>query len=177
MKRYSISLLFLLAGPALAQSAAPASANAGVAANRAVWRQLATYLQQSAEQMPEASYSFRPTPDVRSFGQLIGHLAGTQTLFCSAALGLPGTSEDQIEKSKTSKADLVAALRASTEFCERAYTQTDASASEKTALFGSDQSRMFALTMNAAHDGEHYGNIVTYLRIKGMVPPSSRPSP
>jgi uncharacterized damage-inducible protein DinB len=187
MKRFTILLAIAFATPLLAQGAtksaktkaaptAKASANPGVGASRAVWEMMSGYLQQSAEQMPEAEYAFKPTPDVRSFGQLIGHVAGAQYMICAAALGEAGKAEDDIEKSKTSKADLVAALKASSDYCRRAYSQPDATASASTQLFGQTQTRMYALVVNASHDGEHYGNIVTYLRIKGMVPPSSRPS-
>jgi len=114
---------------------------------------------------------------VRTFGQLIGHVAGSQNAFCAAALGEAERSEDEIEKSMTTKAQLVAALRASSEYCRRAYALTDAAAAQTTTLFGQKQSRMWALALNATHDGEHYGNIVTYFRIRGMVPPSSQPRP
>jgi uncharacterized damage-inducible protein DinB len=182
MKRFTILLVLALATPVLAQTATktakatkPAS-NPGVSAARAVWEINTGYLQQSAEQMPEAEYAFRPTPEVRTFGQLIGHVAGAQYMMCAAALGETEKAEDDIEKSKTSKADLVAALKASSDYCRRAYSQSDASAAASTKLFGQTQTKMFALAVNASHDGEHYGNVVTYMRIKGMVPPSSRPS-
>ncbi len=95
-------------------------------------------------------------------------------MLCAAALGEPARGEDDIEKSKTTKADLIAALKASNEYCGRAYALTDAQAAGMTKLFGQDQTRMFALSLNAAHGGEHYGNVVTYMRMKGMVPPSSQ---
>jgi hypothetical protein len=111
---------------------------------------------------------------VRSWGQLIGHGAGAQTLICAAALGEPAREEDEIERTRTSKADLVAALKASTEYCARAYSQTDKAAQGQTRLFGRQRTRLYALILNATHNGEHYGNIVTYLRMNGIVPPSSR---
>jgi len=94
---------------------------------------------------------------------------------CAMALGEPERSEDEIEKSMTTKAQLVAALRASSEYCRRAYAQSDADAAREAMVYGDKLTRMFALAMNATHDAEHYGNVVTYLRIKGMVPPSSQP--
>jgi uncharacterized damage-inducible protein DinB len=191
MKRFTVLLTLALATPVLAQTATNAAnetkpaktaktakvpSNPGVSANRAVWELLSGYVLQSAEQMPDTAYAFRPTPEVRTFGQLIGHVAGAQYMMCAAALGEAEKAEDDIEKTKTSKADLVTALKASSDYCRRAYSQSDASASASTKLFGQTQTRMFALAINASHDGEHYGNIVTYFRIKGMVPPSSRPS-
>ena len=113
---------------------------------------------------------------VRSFAQLIGHLAGGQFLICSAALGETSKSAENEFEKKTSKAELTAAFRASNEYCARAYAQPDAAGSIPTKLFGADATRFAALLRNAVHDGEHYGNIVTYLRLKGMVPPSSQPA-
>ena len=151
-------------------------ANAGVSAMRDVWKMMTDNVTAAAEEMPDSAYAFKPTPDVRSFGQLIGHIAGAQRLMCASALGEKAGSEDDIEKSMTTKAQLLPALRESTAYCARAYAQTDARASRMTKFFGQDQTRFFALSLNAAHNAEHYGNIVTYFRLKGMVPPSSRPS-
>lgn len=151
-------------------------ANAGVTAMRDVWKMMTDNVTAAAEEMPDSAYAFKATPEVRSFGQLIGHIAGAQRLMCASALGEKGGAEDDIEKTKTTKAELVPALKESTAYCARAYAQSDASASRMTKFFGQDKTRFFALSLNAAHNGEHYGNIVTYYRLKGMVPPSSRPT-
>ncbi len=171
MKRILCLSAFVLAGPLAAQSAPPGP----VATANSAWSSAIGYITKSAEQMPEAMYSYKPTPEVRSFGQLIGHVAGAQYVFCSAVLGDKSPGEGDIEKSKTSKADLVAAIKASTEYCKKAYMISDASAQGMTKVFGSDQTKLYALIGNATHDAEHYGNIVTYLRINKMVPPSSQP--
>ena len=84
-------------------------------------------------------------------------------------------SEDDIERTRTTKAAIVEALEASMAYCEKAYEMSDADAQGRISLFGMDMTKLQALTMNATHDGEHYGNVVTYLRINGIVPPSSRP--
>ena len=177
MKKLSLSLAgILFAVPAFAQSgAAPASIGVGTA--RSNWETYSNYVLRSAEQMPEADYSFKPVATVRSFGQLIGHVAGSEMMFCAAALGEAPKGEDDIEKSVTTKAGLVAALKSAAEYCGRAYALTDAQAAATLKLFGQDQTKMFALMLNASHVGEHYGNLVTYMRIKGMVPPSSQPRP
>ncbi|MBW8770297.1 MAG: DinB family protein [Gemmatimonadetes bacterium] len=175
MRRVVFLLTLALPLPALAQSA-PA-ANPAVAAIRSQWEAQAGYLLRSAEQMPEADYGYKPVATVRTFGQLIGHVAGAQNAMCATALGEPERSEDEIEKTATTKAQLVAALRASSESCRRAYAQTDATAAGEVTSNGEKQTRFAVLAMNAAHDAEHYGNVVTYLRIKGMVPPSSQPRP
>lgn len=151
-----------------------APANPAVNTVRMLWEQLTGYITAAAAELPESTYAYRPTPEVRSFGQLVGHVAGAQYLICAAALGEPEREEDAIEKSRTSKADLVAALKASTEYCARAYQQTDRAAQQGTKLFGQDRTRLYALTLNATHNAEHYGNMVTYLRLNRIVPPSSR---
>ena len=156
-----------------AQSAAPAP-DAAVGTMRELWKSVTDYITSAANEVPEAQYGYRPVETVRTFGQLIAHIAGAQNLMCSAALGDPPREEDEIERTKTSKADLVAALRASTEYCAKAYAQSDAQARQGTKLFGGDRTRLYALGLNATHNGEHYGNIITYLRMQGVVPPSSR---
>lgn len=148
--------------------------NAAVTTNKALWQQLTGFITMAAEEVPESLYAFKPTPEVRSFGQLFAHVAGAQYLICSAAMGEASREEDAIERTQTTKAGIVAALKASTEYCNRAYAQTDAAAQAKTTLFGQEQTRLYALALNATHNGEHYGNIVTYLRINKIVPPSSR---
>ncbi len=178
MKRILLLLaLTISATPLAAQTAKSTSASPVVGALKREWDQLARYIARAAEQVPEADYGFRPTPNVRSFGQLIGHLAGSQYLVCAAALGEPYKfAEDEFEK-KTAKSELVAVFKASTEYCNRAYLQADAATSGPTKLFGGETTRLAALLRNTVHDGEHYGNIVTYMRIRGMVPPSSQPAP
>ena len=177
MTRFAAILLLVLSTPALSQETAKAGNGAGVDALRSMWEQQSAYVLRSAEQMPEADYAFKPVATVRSFGQLIAHVAGSQYSMCAGALGEPPREEDEIEKSVTTKAKLVEALRASTEYCRRAYAMSDADAARTVSMYGETHTRMWALALNATHDGEHYGNIITYMRIKGMVPPSSQRTP
>ena len=170
-----LSVLTVAAVPVRAQAReGSTAANPAVNTARMLWEQLTGYITTAAEELPDSIYSYRPTAEVRSFGQLIGHVAGAQYLICAAALGEPAREEDEIERSRTAKAELVAALKASTEYCARAYAQTDQAAQRSTQLFGQERTRLFALGLNATHNAEHYGNIVTYLRLNGIVPPSSR---
>lgn len=161
-----------VAVPLAAQDAATASPAVGTA--RQLWEPMIAYITTVAQELPESTYAYKPTPEVRSFGQMVGHVAGAQYLICAAALGDAPRNEDDIEKTKKAKAELVAALKASTEYCGRAYAQTDKAAQGKTKLFGQERTRLYALGLNATHDAEHYGNLVTYLRMNGIVPPSSR---
>jgi uncharacterized damage-inducible protein DinB len=167
----------IVAAPVRMQSQAGPPANPMIGAVGREWKQISGYIALAADQVPESDYGFRPTPAVRTFAQLIGHLADEQFLICAAALNeSPKAVEGDWEK-KTAKAELTAAFRASTDYCARAYAQADAAASMPTKLFDQNATRFNALVRNAVHDGEHYGNIVTYMRLKGMVPPSSQPTP
>jgi uncharacterized damage-inducible protein DinB len=157
--------------------AAAAPANPAVASVRLTHDSVKDYILRSVDQMSEENYAFRPTPEVRTFGQIIGHLANDQYLFCAAALGEPNPEAKQdFEKTRTNKAGLSEAIRAAFKYCDRAYQMSDAQATKWQTIpaFG-DRSPLALLVLNAAHNDEHYGNIVTYMRIKGMVPPSSQP--
>jgi len=123
--------------------------------------------------MPEQNYSFKPTPEVRSFGQLVGHVADANYMFCSKATGVANHAKD-IEKTKTSKADLVAGLKEAVAYCNQAFDgMTDAQGSQMVKLFDFNLAKLSILSLNTAHTDEHYGNMVTYLRLKGIVPPTS----
>lgn len=136
-------------------------------------------LEASADQMPEADYGFKPVDSVRSFGAILSHVAGANYVFCAPALGTKAPyAEDHFEKTAKSKPEIVKALRESMAYCDKAFAAlTDLSAGEMVpAAFGSGQtSRASALLGNVGHLQEHYGNLVTYFRVKGLVPPSSRP--
>lgn len=132
-------------------------------------------LVRTAEKMPEEHYNFKPTPEVRSFGQIIGHVADSQYAMCSAALGEKKPSLD-IEKNKTSKADLVAALKDAFAYCGKAYDSVnDTTGAETVKFFAGDTPRLGVLNVNHIHTIEHYGNLVTYMRLKNIVPPTSEP--
>ncbi len=170
MKPILVTLCFTCA--AFAQAPDMKSLTGPIKANQ---NQVKTNIVRSAEKMPEENYNFKPTPDVRSFGELIGHVADAQYLFCSASLNEKSPALN-IEKSKHTKAELTAALSDAFAYCDKAYAAfTDANAAEPLKFFGSERSRNGVLAFNAMHNFEHYGNIVTYMRLKGLVPPSSEP--
>ena len=167
----SLSLL-----AALSLAAAPVAAqDAAVSTARTLWASATEEVTRIAEEVPDSLYGYKPVATVRSFGELFGHIAGAQYMFCAAAVGDPPREEDAVEKSATTKAALVAALKASTEYCGKAYAQSDADAAGEVQIFGQKRTRLWVLGMNGLHNGEHYGNLVTYLRINGIVPPASRP--
>jgi uncharacterized damage-inducible protein DinB len=160
-----------VAVPAQAPSTVPA--NPITASERGFYTVVSGEVVAAAEKMPEEDYSFKPTPEVRSFGQLVGHVADAQYGFCSTAIGEPNPMKG-IEKTKTSKADLVAALKEAVAYCNKAFTgMTDAKGSEMVKMMNYDVARLTVFSVNTAHTDEHYGNMVTYLRLKSIVPPSS----
>jgi uncharacterized damage-inducible protein DinB len=152
----------------------PASAQA-VSALQPLYEMVKGYVLKSAEQMPEANYAFKPTPEVRSFGELIGHIAGANFLFCATAKGVKSPSAEDAFEKVTAKADLVKALKDAFAYCDPVFKMPDASFTESAEMYGMKMTRLGWLMLNVTHDNEHYGNIVTYFRLKGMVPPSSQP--
>jgi uncharacterized damage-inducible protein DinB len=176
MKRSMLALAGLLvASPVAAQEAHAGHAmqTGAVAGVKGLYDMVKDWTTKAADQVSEADYAFKPTPEVRSFGQLIGHVANANYMFCSTALGEQSPAGQNFEQ-VTSKAQLVQGLRASFTYCDRAYAMTDMKAAEPLTVFGREATRLYALEFNMGHDFEHYGNIVTYMRLKGLVPPSSQ---
>jgi len=130
----------------------------------------------SAEKMSEADYAFKPSADVRDFGGEVAHAADIQTMLCSMALNAPkqGTAA-----SLKTKADLIKALQEANALCDQAYNSlTAANASDARPFFGGSQRTLIGvLEFNVSHHNETYGTMVPYMRMKGVVPPSSEPPP
>jgi len=186
MRRLFVILAFIFAcvtlPPASAQTTdagydtlSPSLASVAKSMNATIRRNIAD----AAEEMPAEEYSFRPTPQVRSFGQIIGHLTEANFFFCSQAADKKYPVTTDYEKI-TDKATLVKDLNDSLAYCDAVYAATtdanflrpvkvsygSGSASSKTV-------RGAVLMFNTAHNNEHYGNLVVYMRLKGHVPPST----
>ncbi len=155
------------------------SANPITASLRSAWNSAKANVRRSADVMPEAKYNFKPVDSVRTFGAMLAHIAGASYEFCSAAKGEKSPhAEDAFEKSAKTKAEIVKALDDAIAYCDEVYkTLDDTKAAQMTAgAFGGPQgARASSLIGNTGHFQEHYGNLVTYLRINGLVPPSSAP--
>jgi uncharacterized damage-inducible protein DinB len=137
-------------------------------------------LLKAADRMPAEDYSFRTTPNVRTFAEMIAHVAAGQTLMCGVVKGEKTIANPQFKPPKTEKAELAAELKASFEYCDPVYeSMTDAAGASKVKWFIGDMSRLGLLNWNISHDNEMYGIIGAFMRIKGLVPPSSerRPQP
>ncbi|WP_412070439.1 DinB family protein [Rubrivirga sp. IMCC43871] len=133
-------------------------------------------LMATAEQLDEAMYAYQPADSVRTAGQILAHVANAQYAFCAAAAGEESPNEANFEETLSAKADIVVALGTALAYCEGVYdAMTDAQGAEIQSFFGTPMAASAILAFNSAHNYEHYGNLVTYMRINGMVPPSSQP--
>ena len=167
--------LFLVAPSVLASLAFAAPvANPLSSGAKQTYEMIRANVLKSAEEMPEADYNYQPASTVRTFGQLIAHVADGQYEFCSAVV--PGKEKaPEVEKTKKTKAELIAALKISFSYCDQAYNGlTDTDAAQIVSFFGHPMAKLSVLNFNTVHTDEHYGNMVTYLRMKGLVPPSSK---
>ena len=164
-------------GMALTTVTLAAQAGGGVAPHVAILKAQAEtirgFVLRTAEKVPEDLYGFKPTPEVRSLGAVIGHVADGNNLLCGMANG-DKVAPNQANEKKTTRADLVAALKASFAACDKVFeSTTDANATTPVDFFGQKQTRLGMLAFTTSHMWEHYGNLVTYMRLKGIVPPSS----
>src|ERR1700756_2961266 len=167
----------VLLGQEKSQAPAAPPANPITASEKGLYSFVSNAVIGAAQKMPEENYSFKPTPDVRSFGQLVGHVADASYMFCSQAAGEANPMKD-IEKTKTSKVDLVAGLKDAVAYCNKAFdSMTDAKGTQMVKLFNFEMAKLTLFSLNTAHTDEHYGNMVTYLRLKGIVPPTSENPP
>jgi uncharacterized damage-inducible protein DinB len=179
---FAVLLACCLAASATAQSGQPAAKDAAATWLRGAYMNQRNNLARSAEKMPEEFYNLRPgaQSEVRTFGQLIGHVANFNYLWCSDAKGEQNPAQATDFEKVTSKAGLVKALNEALYYCDGVYgALTDASAMQMVTVSGPNGQptqvlRLARLIQNHAHNNEHYGNIVTYMRIKSIVPPSSQ---
>lgn len=129
----------------------------------------------TAETAPESLYGFKPASNVRSFGQILAHIADAQKALCQGTHGTNVNLTDAIEKSATTKMAIIEALRDTFAGCKKSIaTLTDKDAA-RMVPFGREPSSIATIVaFTISHSNEHYGNLVTYMRLNGIVPPSSR---
>ena len=185
MRRLALALLLglTLAAALAAQGPQQSAPPSFVAFLKNVYRNNHNEISRSAEKMPEEFYGLRPGPqtEVRTFGQLVGHLADFNYLWCSEAKGEKNPTAGKDFEKLSSKANLTKALNDAFTYCDSVYSAlTDASgqeAIEVTQENGGTRrvNRLAVLVLNYGHNEHHYGNMVTYLRMKSIVPASSEP--
>jgi uncharacterized damage-inducible protein DinB len=159
----------LLAAPSLAHAQNPMMSSV-----KAQHDQVKGYILKTAELVPENLYSFKATPEVRSIAQLLGHIADATNSICGNAAG-GKVAPLGAEKSMTTKAQLTKALADAFAVCDKVIAgMTDAQAMETTKFFvGGESTRGMIIAFNNSHNFEHYGNLVTYMRLNKIVPPST----
>jgi uncharacterized damage-inducible protein DinB len=172
------AVVLVLVGLGAAAPMAPQQGDQSGGALASAFSEISRDLLGAAEKMPPESYAFRPADGVRTFGQIIAHVGGGNFLYCSQASKqrLASALSSRLNEVRPfsdvltaanarvfKKEELVALLSESIAFCERVYNDRGVSAGDGVR----------ALIGNIAHDNEHYGNLVTYLRMKGLVPPST----
>jgi uncharacterized damage-inducible protein DinB len=122
----------------------------------------------SADEMPESKYSYRPTKEVRSFAEILTHVADISYILCS---NVKGEATPGMAAAKGSKAEIKAYLKGAFDYCDGVYSGfTDAHLNDPANFFGAKTNKMFILTQVGNHDALHYGNLVPYLRINDLVP-------
>jgi uncharacterized damage-inducible protein DinB len=171
----ALALALALSVVGSASAAQPDSLSTDVKRDYAVIRD---YFIRAAEKMPEEGYGFKPSPDVRTFAQQVAHVADDQYNLCAPARGETRKAPYRdIESRLSKKADLVPALKTAFAYCDSAYDTLMDSSGAEPAAGGYQRNRFSMLNWNLWHTWEHYGNIVVYLRMKGLVPPSSEKMP
>lgn len=128
----------------------------------------------SAEKMSEANYGFKPSPDIRSFGEVLGHITDVNFMTCSAMKGEANPRPDSVEKNAKTKDDFLKALKASHDYCDGAFANlSEALMKETYKVEDRVHPKAGMVILNTQHGMEHYGNLVIYLRMKGIVPPTT----
>lgn len=174
MNRVSIlttGVLFAAASALYAQTPAPTTE---ATALKRAYNSIKTNLTKAADRMPENQYAFEAAPGIRSFGALIAHIADVQAGTCSRVTG--ATAPPSAGK-MTAKADLVAALKTSFDICDGVFNGLSDADATKMVAAGRGQSSEFATLWGLiiGHSNEEYGYLSVYMRLKGIVPPSTQP--
>jgi uncharacterized damage-inducible protein DinB len=180
MLSFSKAILVVTAASLLScapSSTPPPPGDALVTSSHELFTHISGLIMRSADKIPDDLWSYQPTPEVRTVGQLFAHIADGSNHICALAVGgepAPGS----VEKSATTKADIVAALKREFAGCEADYATMSPETAVQTIDVGGGQKRTRIAEMDyeVAHTWEHYGNLVTYMRLKGIVPPSSEPA-
>ncbi len=163
------------AAPAAAQ-AAPQAPPSLVAEVQNMFNPIKGNITKSVSQFPEDKFTWQPTPLVRSWARLVAHVADDNNGACAVLVGLPRPARLDSEDSQNSaankmtKADLEKALADSFALCDKAFAAvTEANMMERNG----NRSKIGTLVYNTSHVNEHYGNLVTYMRLNGLVPPNT----
>ena len=170
-----IPALLLLAASAAAQTAPAPTKNPVSTALRDILPGRQKNTVAAVEAMPAEKFNYKPTADQMTFGHLVVHIAETNDLLCSKAAAVPAPKVDEV-KETDSKDKLVAALKASFDFCSDALAKMDDSRlAETTEGFGGKQvTRAWISLVLAGTWADHYAEAAMYLRLNGVLPPTAK---
>jgi uncharacterized damage-inducible protein DinB len=179
MKRFLVAVMAATVAMATAGMQAQTAGNPVSDAIRVTWDSAKKNIKDSTTiaEATQAIFDFKPVDSVRTYGQIVAHVAGANYEFCSAAKGEKAPNSEAAFEKLTAKAEIVKAYDGSVAYCDAVYkalTDRTAGAEIDMPFNMGKAARARTLIMNAGHLNEHYGNLVTYMRIKGIVPPTSR---
>ena len=157
-------------------TAQTAGANPMMDAVKAQWTPIKGFLLRTATKVPDNVYAFRATPEVRTFAEILGHAIDAQMMFCAMANG--DKPQPMGAEKMATKAELTKAIETSTAYCDKVIAGMDDKKGMENIKFfiGGMSPRALILSFNTGHSYEHYGNLVTYMRLNKIVPPSSEPA-
>jgi hypothetical protein len=169
------ALCVIPGAPAAQQMPASAGQTYSLSAEMlAGYRMTQTNLAEAAEKMPDEHWEFRPTPDIKPFGQLVAHAALAQFRNCATLKGEDNPKKDEKEEARRSRADAVALLKASAGYCDPPMSAlSDTAMSELTKMGPNQVAKGLFPAMVITHGAEMYGTMAVYLRLKGIVPPTT----
>lgn len=158
----------------MASGAALGQGNPLASELQAAYARVKPNIVKAAEKMPPEDYAYKPTPDIRTFARVVNHVTEAQFHICGAANHVDPSASPKVPAETADKAAILEALNASFAECDKAYAAlTDANATETLQLGPAKRSRLGLLWGNVSHDNEQYATLALYLRLKGLVPPSS----
>jgi uncharacterized damage-inducible protein DinB len=168
LRRTALAIALLIAAPTALNAQQPI-----VDSLRWLFERTSGNVMATAELLDESLYGYRPTPEVRTAGEILAHIAFSQFQFCAAAAGERNPNSEQFEETRTTKASILDALEKGFAYCASVYDRTTDADAGRQVTFLSQSTTAGVLAFNSAHIYEHYGNLVTYMRLNGIVPPSS----
>jgi hypothetical protein len=177
MNRYIFLVIICLIAP-MAAMAQDSSANPLTATARETFDEYAKNLVATAEEMPAEKYDYHPTPEQMTFGKTIEHVAQVNNFACSKFSDMPAPAGPKAAEAD-GKAKLVAGLKASMDFCAKAFSNlTDAKLAEPVTIFGGRHSTRLGAAMEVTNDLiDHYAALAVYLRLNGLLPPTAQKKP
>lgn len=176
--QFAVAAAAIMTMTQLASGQAPAgsqaTANSPATEVQAAYSRVKANIIKAAEKMPPENYTYQPTPDIRTYARVVNHVTEAQSHSCGAMNGVAPNDSPKTPPETADKAAIVEALKASFAECDKAYAAlTDANMAEMLQAGPTKRSRIGLSWGNVSHDNEQYATLALYLRLKGLVPPSS----